>query len=373
MVKLKVLTILKLPQGQQPSRRVKTVDNIPKILSFVSQNENKLNTKSRILDGEAKMGRIEEDLDEEENKSKKSKHHHKGGVSSRVGHDHNDGRQDSCSRMDDLSLGSSDEGSSVDGDEDDEDRVYQQILASQNSPQTVGQVDDLVDKETIDLLRVCARFKYPTEDEISNKFVNFGPRKRNKTLVLDMDETLIHAKFMTSPDQEKNDDGHFTIHLSSRDNEDVVKVSVKMRPFLDNCLEHLAKIYEIAVFTAGEQSYADAVLDQLDEGREIIQHRLYRQHCVNTDQGMYVKDLRIIRDRNLSDVILVDNSIISFAFNMDNGVPISGFVRQPNDEEFLYLVSYLEEIYSYPDVREHIAKTFKLRDQMEKHCGTRGH
>lgn len=77
---------------------------------------------------------------------------------------------------------------------------------------------------------------------------------------------------------------------------------------------------------------------------------------------MYVKDLRIIKDRNLSDVILVDNSIISFAFNMDNGVPISAFVRQPNDEEFLYLVSYLEEVYSYTDVREHIAKTFKLRE-----------
>ena len=43
---------------------------------------------------------------------------------------------------------------------------------------------------------------------------------------------------------------------------------------------------------------------------------------------MYVKDLRIIEDRNIKDVILVDNSIISFAFNIANGVPISAFVRQ---------------------------------------------
>lgn len=42
---------------------------------------------------------------------------------------------------------------------------------------------------------------------------------------------------------------------------------------------------------------------------------------------MYVKDLRIIEDRNLQDIILVDNSIVSFAFNLDNGVPISAFVR----------------------------------------------
>ena len=85
------------------------------------------------------------------------------------------------------------------------------------------------------------------------------------------------------------------------------------------------------------------------------------------DIGIYVKDLRIISDRHPRDIILVDNSIVSFAFNLDNGVPISAFTRQAQDEELLYLVSYLEEVFSYPDVREQIARTFKLREQMEKH------
>jgi CTD small phosphatase-like protein 2 len=100
-----------------------------------------------------------------------------------------------------------------------------------------------------------------------------------------------------------------------------------MRPYLDNCLEHLARFYEIAVFTAGEQSYADAVLDLIDENREIIKHRLYRNHCINSKEGIYVKDLRIIADREIKDMIIVDNSILSFAFNMDNGVPIAAFDR----------------------------------------------
>jgi TFIIF-interacting CTD phosphatase-like protein len=82
-----------------------------------------------------------------------------------------------------------------------------------------------------------------------------------------MDETLIHAKFFTSPEQEKNDDGDFIVSLASMSGHETAKISVKMRPFLDSCLEHLAKMYEIAVFTAGEQSYADAVLDYLDENR----------------------------------------------------------------------------------------------------------
>lgn len=42
---------------------------------------------------------------------------------------------------------------------------------------------------------------------------------------------------------------------------------------------------------------------------------------------MYVKDLRIIKDRNLKDVVLVDNSTVSFAFNLDNGIPIRAFLR----------------------------------------------
>jgi hypothetical protein len=43
-------------------------------------------------------------------------------------------------------------------------------------------------------------------------------------------------------------------------------------------------------------------------------------------------------------------------------VPISAFTRQIQDEELLYLVSYLEEVYSFPDVREHISKTFRLKE-----------
>jgi hypothetical protein len=52
----------------------------------------------------------------------------------------------------------------------------------------------------IDLMKVCAHFKCPTIDELMDKMVNFGPQTRAKVLVLDMDETLIHAKFMLTPE-----------------------------------------------------------------------------------------------------------------------------------------------------------------------------
>ena len=73
-----------------------------------------------------------------------------------------------------------------------------------------------------------------------------------------------------------------------------------------------------------------------------------------------MKDLSIIKDRNLKDVIIVDNSIISFAFNLSNGIPIKAFLGNKNDEELLFMVTFLEELFSHTDVRAHINQTFKL-------------
>lgn len=138
-----------------------------------------------------------------------------------------------------------------------------------------------------------------------------------------MDETMLHAKFLQTPEDEANDDGDFVFVLGSEKSGskdisggggDSLKVSIKMRPYLDMALDYLAKFYEICVFTAGTQDYADACLDYLDPERQIIKHRLYRQHCVNPVYGVYVKDLRIVADRPLEDIILVDNSVISFAY-----------------------------------------------------------
>jgi len=73
---------------------------------------------------------------------------------------------------------------------------------------------------------------------------------------------------------------------------------------------------------------------------------------------VYVKDLSIISDRDLKDVVIVDNSIVSFAYNLSNGIPIASFTGQQKDEELLFMVSFLEEIYSVVDVRPLIDETF---------------
>lgn len=195
--------------------------------------------------------------------------------------------------------------------------------------------------------------------------IEFGEKKRQKTLVLDMDETLIHAEIL--PEGAKPiKDADFTITLKNINEnsgkEEIYNVYVKIRPFYDECMENLANYYELVVFTAAEQDYADAILDVLDT-ENLIFKRLYRQHCINIDDKYFVKDLRIITDRDLKDVVLVDNSIISMAFNIDNGVPCAPFFRwTKKDEELLFLHSYLDELFHTEDVRDHNREKFKLKE-----------
>lgn len=50
---------------------------------------------------------------------------------------------------------------------------------------------------------------------------------------------------------------------------------VNVRPYAKELLKRLSKNFDIIVFTAGNKSYADPILNHIDpEG--IIQHRLYR-------------------------------------------------------------------------------------------------
>ena len=45
-----------------------------------------------------------------------------------------------------------------------------------------------------------------------------------------------------------------------------------------------------------------------------------------TESGVYVKDLRVI-NRNLHDMVLIDNAAYSYAFQLENGVPILSIMK----------------------------------------------
>ena len=87
---------------------------------------------------------------------------------------------------------------------------------------------------------------------------------------------------------------------------------------------------------------------------------MYRQHCIETEEGFYVKDLRVISNRSLSDIVLVDNSVYSFGYQVDNGIPILSYYNDPRDEELLHLSFYIQSLLECSDVREQNREAFNL-------------
>lgn len=87
---------------------------------------------------------------------------------------------------------------------------------------------------------------------------------------------------------------------------------------------------------------------------------MYRQHCVQTPEGYYIKDLRVIRNRSLQDMVIVDNSVYSFSYQIDNGIPIIPFYDDPGDEELLHLIFYLNCLATCDDVRQQNREAFEL-------------
>ena len=75
------------------------------------------------------------------------------------------------------------------------------------------------------------------------------------------------------------------VHYFENENEAYVKV----RMSTENFIRKMSKFWEIAIFTATTQNYADIVIDGLD-CKELIDYRLYRQHTMIIN-GINIKDL----------------------------------------------------------------------------------
>jgi len=99
-------------------------------------------------------------------------------------------------------------------------------------------------------------------------------------------------------------------------------------------------MFEVIVFTASHQCYADPVLDHLDPSGDLIHHRLYRDSWIPVE-GVFIKDLRVIENRNLKDVVIVDNAVYCFGYQLENGIPIITWNDDPNDKELFNLVEYM--------------------------------
>jgi hypothetical protein len=101
-------------------------------------------------------------------------------------------------------------------------------------------------------------------------------------------------------------------------------------------------------------------LDHIDPKGIYFQHRFYRDSCIKTTDNVYVKDLRVLKNVDMRDMLLVDNAVYSFGVQLSNGIPITPFKEDKTDKEFLFLKRFLYDIRSYEDLREPISAAFCL-------------
>jgi RNA polymerase II subunit A small phosphatase-like protein len=169
-----------------------------------------------------------------------------------------------------------------------------------------------------------------------------------KLLVLDLDETLVHSSFKPVP---KCD---FVVPVEIEGL--VHQVYVRKRPRVDQFMKRMGELYEIVVFTASLGKYAHPVCDEIDP-LKTIRHRLFREHCSN-HLGNYVKDLSKL-GRDLTQIIIIDNSAVSYLFQPQNALAISSWFDDDSDMELEIMTPFLEKLATQDSVYPMLARAAK--------------
>ena len=188
---------------------------------------------------------------------------------------------------------------------------------------------------------------------------------RRKKLVLDLDETLIHS--MSRGTTHSNSSQGHIVEVKFSVSGVSTLYYVHKRPYCDFFLSKVSKWYDLIIFTASMKEYADPVIDWLEDSLpDKFSQRLYRTDCILRDGVGYIKDLSVISEASgmknisalppsLGEIIIIDNSPISYAMNVENAIQVEGWISDPTDNALLNLLPLLEALRFTTDVRNVLA------------------
>ena len=194
------------------------------------------------------------------------------------------------------------------------------------------------------------KIEFPFPEKIGNK------NGLKRIVFFDLVNVLVHTEINNYLDYEKI----IRIKLPSGI---YVNIGIDIRPHFYEMINMIKDNYYICIYTSCEKFYADYLIQTLDVFDDIFLIKLYRDKCfkIHTkEENIFIKDLRIINQVNLNDIIIVDSSAIHFGLFYKNGIPISPYNKKNvNDRELLNLGILLNNMYKIKDIGNFIESTFK--------------
>lgn len=178
-------------------------------------------------------------------------------------------------------------------------------------------------------------------------------RHPNVLLILDLDETLLHAST-----RELGRPADFTLF----------DYHVYLRPHLPEFLREASRHFELAVWSSAADDYVAEVVRRIfpaDVPLAFVWGRSRCTYCFNhhafeesghadyRDHYDYVKVLKKLRRRGyrLERVLIVDDTPAKAKRNFGNAIYPSEYLGQPHDDELLRLLAYLLQLKDAENVR----------------------
>ena len=163
-----------------------------------------------------------------------------------------------------------------------------------------------------------------------------------KLLVLDLDETLVHATERPLEQQEDFMVGPYFVYK---------------RPHVDAFVQYALKTFSVGVWTSSGEKYADGVINRIFPVNA-LEFVWSSQRCTlarDWETGGYqtLKKLDKLKAKGyrLESIIAVDDTPQKHGKNFGNLVAVTEYVGQALDDELLHLISYLEYLKTVPNIR----------------------
>lgn len=201
--------------------------------------------------------------------------------------------------------------------------------------------------------------------------------KSKKVLVLDIDETLLHADFDNCFKKLKNYDHILKFRKpkennteNSNGNEDFITVGLIFRPCLKEFLNSIKENFNVFLYTSAHENYAKAIADLLDPDHSLFKMVFSREDCIQLDNQIYIKNLDYFGDPK--NVVILENNMYSFMNHLSNGILTYSFYFDKKDRELGNVLNYLNNyIVPAEDVRVVNENLFHFQsdlNNMENEC-----